>query len=95
MRRGPTFPKRRRFAAAVLSFAPTMALLGAKRPQNGAWQFVVITLWAILALPAFEVLLRGRGEALAERVDGIRSVNRDVVVAAAIHRIGARERRLY
>jgi hypothetical protein len=60
-----------RYAAAVLIFTPTMALLGAKRPQNLAWQFVVITLWGVLALPAFELWLRGRGEELV--VDVVRS----------------------
>jgi hypothetical protein len=53
-----------RFAVAVLTLCPAMALLGAKRPQNGPWQFVVLTLAAILVLPAAEVWVRGRGETL-------------------------------
>jgi hypothetical protein len=60
-----------RFAAAVLVFCPTIAVLGGKRPQNTAWQFIVLTLWAVLALPAFEIWMRGRGEALA--IDPVRS----------------------
>lgn len=60
-----------RFAAAVFVFCPTMAVLGGKRPQNTAWQFIVFTLWGVLALPAFEVWMRGRGEALA--IDAVRS----------------------
>jgi hypothetical protein len=60
-----------RYAAAVLVFSPTMAVLGAKRPQNVAWQFIVVTLWGVLALPAFELWMRGRGEALA--LDVVRS----------------------
>jgi hypothetical protein len=60
-----------RFATAVLVFTPTMAVLGAKRPQNAAWQFVVVTLWGVLALPAFELWMRGRGEELA--IDLVRS----------------------
>jgi hypothetical protein len=60
-----------RFAAALLVFTPTMALLGAKRPQNAAWQFVVVTLWGVLTLPAFELWMRGRGEELV--IDPIRS----------------------
>ncbi len=60
-----------RFAAAVLAFCPTMAVLGGKRPQNTAWQFIVFTLWGILALPAFEIWLRGRGEVFS--IDPVRS----------------------
>lgn len=46
-----------RFAAAMGSFCPIMAMLGAKRPQDRAWQFIVLSLWGILSLPAFEWLL--------------------------------------
>jgi hypothetical protein len=48
-----------RYAAAMATFTPTMALLGAKRPQDRGWQFIVLSLWAILALPSFEWLLFG------------------------------------
>jgi len=37
--------------ASVLLIAPTLALLGAKRPQNGAWQFIVVTLVVVLNVP--------------------------------------------
>lgn len=43
-----------RYAAAALTFAPLMAVLGAKRPQNRAWQWVVLTLLGVLWLPAAE-----------------------------------------
>ncbi len=48
-----------RFIAAISTFCPIMALLGAKRPQNRAWQFIVLSLWAVLGLPGFEGLLFG------------------------------------
>jgi hypothetical protein len=48
-----------RYAVAMATFTPTMALLGAKRPQDRGWQFIVLSLWAILALPSFEWLLFG------------------------------------
>ena len=41
-----------RFVAATSMYCPVMAVLGAKRPQNRAWQFVVLSLWAVLVLPA-------------------------------------------
>lgn len=39
------------YVVAVLLLAPTLAHLGAKRPQNGAWQLIVVTLVAVLLLP--------------------------------------------
>jgi hypothetical protein len=50
-----------RYCAVTLSFCPVIALLGAKRPQHGAWNFIVVSLWAIVALPAAENLLLRRG----------------------------------
>jgi hypothetical protein len=50
-----------RFAAAGLSFCPVIAVIGAKRPQHAAWNLVVLSLWAIVALPAAEALALGRG----------------------------------
>jgi hypothetical protein len=48
-----------RFAAACLTFCPSVAILGAKRPQDGAWQLIVLALWVVLALPAVEAWMRG------------------------------------
>ncbi len=47
------------FAAACLTFCPTVAILGAKRPQDSAWQLIVLALLVVLALPAVEAWLRG------------------------------------
>src|SRR5262249_31222269 len=41
----------------ALSFCPVIALIGAKRPQHKAWNLVVFSLWAIVALPAAEAVL--------------------------------------
>jgi len=46
-----------RLVVAALAACPTMALLGAKRPQHGVWQFIVATLACVLALPALSALL--------------------------------------
>jgi hypothetical protein len=46
-----------RLAAGSLTFCPLVALLGAKRPQDRAWQFIVFSFWVILALPAAQVRL--------------------------------------
>ncbi len=43
-----------RYAAAMLTFCPMMAVLGAKRPQNRAWQWIVLSLWFILLIPAIQ-----------------------------------------
>jgi hypothetical protein len=48
-----------RFAAAMSTFCPIMALLGAKRPQNRGWQLIVFSLWLVLSLPSGEWLLYG------------------------------------
>jgi hypothetical protein len=39
------------YFAATSTFCPSMALLGAKRPQDQGWQFIVASLWLVLALP--------------------------------------------
>ncbi|MEX2185407.1 MAG: hypothetical protein WD875_01380 [Pirellulales bacterium] len=46
-----------RYAAAVLALCPTVALLGAKRPQDRAWQWVVLSFWAIMLVPAARAFL--------------------------------------
>jgi hypothetical protein len=54
-----------RFAALMGIFCPAMSLLGAKRPQDTAWHFIVASLWGILALPALEGLVLRPGQPLA------------------------------
>ena len=53
-----------RFVAAVATFCPAMSVLGARRPHHGAWQFIVLSLWFVLALPAAEVFFLQRGQTL-------------------------------
>jgi hypothetical protein len=53
-----------RFTAAVSTFCPVIAVLGAKRPQDGAWQWVVLTLWIILLVPAAQAVAVKSGDQL-------------------------------
>ena len=46
-----------RYMAAATTFCPMVALLGAKRPQNRGWQFVVASLPVVLLLPALQAFL--------------------------------------
>ncbi|MEM8946058.1 MAG: hypothetical protein AAGD11_12850 [Planctomycetota bacterium] len=45
-----------RFAVATTTLCPLMAVLGAKRPQDRGWQWVVLTLWIILVWPAAQAV---------------------------------------
>jgi hypothetical protein len=53
-----------RLAAVTLSFCPILAVLGAKRPQQAAWTFVVAAFWGIVVLPAAETFFLQRGQRL-------------------------------
>lgn len=46
-----------RWMAAVGACCPLVAVLGAKRPQDKPWQFIVLSLWVVLSLPAAQTLL--------------------------------------
>jgi hypothetical protein len=49
------------FLAACASLCPGMAILGARRPQQFAWQWIVGSLWLVLILPVLEQSLFGLG----------------------------------
>lgn len=51
-----------RFCAAALSFCPFVSVLGAKRPQHLAWNFVVLSLWGIVSLSALTALVMQRSD---------------------------------
>ena len=53
-----------RFAIAATTLCPLMAVLGAKRPQNRGWQWVVLTLWIVLLWPAVQAVLLPSGRHL-------------------------------
>lgn len=46
------------YAAALFTFGPPMAVLGAKRPQHNAWQWIVASLLLVLAWPSALTALR-------------------------------------
>jgi hypothetical protein len=48
-----------RYAAAAGSCCPIMAVLGAKRPQDRGWQWVVLSLWVVLLVPAGQAWAAG------------------------------------
>lgn len=45
-------------------FCPLMAVLGAKRPQHVGWQWIVLSLWVVLALPVGEAVVLWNGGTL-------------------------------
>jgi hypothetical protein len=59
---GPTPRPYLAYTIAVLFIAPTLAALGAKRPQNGAWQFIVLTLLIVLLMPVLQGRVVGDAE---------------------------------
>jgi hypothetical protein len=52
------------YAASIGAFCPAMAVLGAKRPQDRGWQWVVLSLWIILLAPAGHALAASTGTRL-------------------------------
>jgi hypothetical protein len=53
-----------RYAAAAGTFCPLMGVLGAKRPQDRGWQWVVLSLWVILLVPALQAVAARSGTRL-------------------------------
>lgn len=52
----PAWASTARYVAAIGTLCPIMAVLGAKRPQDRGWQWVVLTLWIVLCMPAAHAL---------------------------------------
>ncbi|NOY43177.1 MAG: hypothetical protein GXP26_15260 [Planctomycetes bacterium] len=50
-----------RFACAATTFCPIMAVLGAKRPQDRGWQWIVLSLWVVAVWPAVQATLLPTG----------------------------------
>jgi hypothetical protein len=50
-----------RFAVAAMTLCPTVAVLGAKRPQDRGWQWVVAALWLVVVWPAAQTLANPAG----------------------------------
>jgi hypothetical protein len=50
--------------AATSALCPGVAVLGAKRPQDKAWTFIVASLWLVLVLPALQAIVFAYGSEL-------------------------------
>jgi hypothetical protein len=50
-----------RYLAGATTLAPFVALLGAKRPQDRAWQWIVLALLLLMALPSVKAILFDAG----------------------------------
>jgi len=53
-----------RYTAAVGTFCPLTAILGAKRPQDRGWQWVVASLWLVLLVPVAQAIASPGGTQL-------------------------------
>ncbi|MEM8680013.1 MAG: hypothetical protein AAGF97_11725 [Planctomycetota bacterium] len=63
-------------------FCPTISLFGARRPQHRGWNFIVLTLWGVLALPAADaVFLQGAEEI---HLHGARRVFMAIMILASV-----------
>jgi hypothetical protein len=53
-----------RFIAAASTLTPVIAVLGAKRPQDRGWQWIVLSLWVIVSWPALQAMANPAGPRL-------------------------------
>jgi hypothetical protein len=53
-----------RYTAAVGTFCPLVAVLGAKRPQDRGWQWVLAALWLVLLVPVAQAIVAPGGTRL-------------------------------
>mgnify|MGYP006969345720 FL=1 len=53
-----------RYLTAITVFCPFVSLLGSRRPHAQAWNFVVLSFFGIMALPALELVFVGRARYL-------------------------------
>lgn len=53
-----------RYTAAVGTLCPLTAILGAKRPQDRGWQWVVASLWLVLLVPVAQAIVAPGGTRL-------------------------------
>lgn len=70
------------YVSGVLIVVPVLAALGAKRPQNGAWQFIVLTLVGVLLLPVLQ------GWAYGDLVPHVHPLFRWLVIAHIVLGVG-------
>ena len=50
-----------RFSVVASTLCPLVAVLGAKRPQDRGWQWIVLSLWLIVVWPAAQALAHPAG----------------------------------
>ncbi|MFP6658121.1 MAG: hypothetical protein VB853_08045 [Pirellulales bacterium] len=57
-----------RYVAYLSTFCPLAALLGAKRPQNREWKYIVFAMWIVLATPAASTMMFPQAEFAANGI---------------------------
>lgn len=60
----PSWSAQIRYMAATSALYPAIAVLGAKRPQDRGWTFIIGSLWIVLVLPAAQAVVFGYGSEL-------------------------------